>query len=106
MKPTAIVVAAAALLLSSVAHGADVRLLASGALKEAYLELLPDFEKVSGHRVVAAWSSTTDIQKRVMAGEVADLVILGNAEELVKQGKLGNTLKIFAKSGIYVAVRS
>jgi molybdate transport system substrate-binding protein len=44
-----------------------------------------------------------------MAGEVADLVILGNAgtEELVKQGKLvGNALKVFAKSGIYVAVRS
>lgn len=109
MKPTAIVVAAAALLLSSVAHAADVRLLASGALKEAYLELLPDFEKVSGHRVTAVWSSTTDIQRRVMAGEVADLVILGNAgaEELLRQGKLvGNTLAVFAKSGIYVAVRS
>src|SRR5262245_6027398 len=107
MKSRSIVVAASVLFFSSIAHGADVRLLASGALKEAYLELLPDFEKVSGHRVVAAWSSTTDIQKRVMAGEVADLVILGNAEELVKQGKLvGNTLKIFAKSGIYVAVRS
>ena len=109
MKSQSIVVAAALLFFSSIAHGADVRLLASGALKEAYLELLPDFEKVSGHRVMAAWSSTTDIQKRVMAGEVADLVILGNAgtEELVKQGKLvGNTLKTFAKSGIYVAVRS
>jgi len=109
MKPTAIVVAAAALLLSSVAHAADVRLLASGALKQAYLELLPDFEKVSGHRVTAVWSSTTDIQRRVMAGEGADLVILGNAgaEELLRQGKLvGNTLAVVAKSGIYVAVRS
>jgi len=109
MKSRSIVVAAAVLLLSSVAQGAEVRLLASGALKDAYLELLPDFEKVSGHRVTAAWSSTTDIQKRVMAGEVADLVILGNAgtEELLKQGKLvGNTLALFAKSGIYVAVRS
>ena len=109
MKPTAIVVAAAALLLSSVAHAADVRLLASGALKEAYLELLPDFEKVSGHRVTAVWSSTTDIQRRVMAGEVADLIILGNAgaEELLRQGKLvGSTLAVLAKSGIYVAVRS
>src|SRR5262249_51806160 len=109
MKSRSIVVAAAVLFFSGIAHGADVRLLASGALKEAYLELLPDFEKVSGHRVMVAWSSTTDIQKRVMAGEVADLVILGNAgtEELLKQGKLvGNTPTIFAKSGIYVAVRS
>ena len=109
MKSRSIVVATAVLLLSSIAQAAEVRLLASGALKDAYLELLPDFEKVSGHRVTAAWSSTTDIQKRVMAGEVADLVILGSAgtEELLKQAKLvGNTLALFAKSGIYVAVRS
>ena len=109
MKSRSIVVAAALLLLSTIAHAAEVRLLASGALKEAYLELLPDFEKVSGHKVTVAWSSTTDIQKRIMAGEVADLIILGNAgtEELLKQGKLvGNTRAIFAKSGIYVAVRS
>jgi len=109
MKLRSIVVAAVLLLLSSIAHAAEVRLLASGALKEAYLELLPDFEKVSGHKVTVAWSSTTDIQKRIIAGEVADLVILGNAgtEELLKQGKLvGNTRAILAKSGIYVAVRS
>jgi molybdate transport system substrate-binding protein len=109
MKSRSIVVAAALLLLASIAHAAEVKLLASGALKDAYLELLPEFEKVSGHRVTAAWSSTTDIQKRIIAGEVADLVILGNAgtEELLKQGKLiGRTRAIFAKSGIYVAVRS
>jgi molybdate transport system substrate-binding protein len=109
MNSRSIVVAAAVLFFSSIAQGAEVRLLASGALKDAYLELLPDFEKLSGHRVTVAWSSTTDIQKRVMAGEVADLVILGDAgtEELLKQGKLvGSTRAIFAKSGIYVAVRS
>ena len=109
MKLRSLVAAAALLVLSSIAHGAEVRLLASGALKEAYLELLPDFEKMSGHRVTVTWSSSTDIQKRIMGGEVADLVILGNAgtEELLKQGKLvGNTRAIFAKSSIYVAVRS
>jgi molybdate transport system substrate-binding protein len=109
MRSRSIVVTAAALLFSGIAHGAEVRLLASGAVKDAYLELLPEFERVSGHNVSAAWSSTTEIQKRIMAGEVADLVILGNAgtEELVRQGKLAaSTLAVFAKSGIYVAVRS
>jgi molybdate transport system substrate-binding protein len=101
--------AAAILLFSGIAHAAEVRLLASGAVKDAYLELLPEFERVSGHKVSAAWSSTTEIQKRIMAGEVADLVILGNAgtDELIKHGKLvASTLTIFAKSGIYIAVRS
>jgi len=109
MRSWSIVAIAAVLLFSSIAESAEVRLLASGALKDAYLELLPEFERTSGHKVAAAWSSTTDIQKRVMAGEVADLVILGNAgtEELIKQGKLvASTLGVFAKSGIYVAVRS
>jgi molybdate transport system substrate-binding protein len=109
MTSRSIVAIAAVLLLSSIARAAEVKLFASGALKEAYLELLPEFEKVSGHKVSVAWSSTTDIQKRVMAGEAADLVILGNAgtEELLRQGKLvGNTLATFAKSGIYVAVRA
>ena len=50
---------AAALLLAPVlaqgAQGAEVKLFASGALKEAYLELIPDFEKASGHKVTVAW---------------------------------------------------
>jgi molybdate transport system substrate-binding protein len=109
MRSRLIVAAAALLLFPGIAQNAEIKLLASGAIKDAYLELLPEFEKESGHKVVASWSSTTDIQKRVAAGEVADLVILGNSgtEQLIKQGKLvAGSRAIFAKSGIYVAVRS
>ena len=101
--------AAALLLLPGFAQSAEVRLLASGALKDAYLELLPDFEKASGHKVIAAWSSTTEIRSRVAAGEVADLDILGSSgtDDLIKEGKLvASTRATFAKSGIYVAVRA
>src|SRR5262249_40938608 len=101
---------AAALILSAgLAQSAEVKLFASGALKEAYLDLLPDFEKASGHKVTTAWSSSTDIQKRVAAGEAADLVILGKSgtDALVAQGKLvANTATVFARSAIYVAVRA
>jgi molybdate transport system substrate-binding protein len=102
-------VAAAFLLVPSMAQTAEIKLFASGALKEAYLELLPKFEAASGHKVMPAWSSTTDIQKRVAGGEVADLVILGDSgtEALIKDGKLiAGTRAVFAKSGIYIAVRS
>jgi molybdate transport system substrate-binding protein len=78
-------------------------------VKEAYLELLPAFEKASGHTVQAAWSNTTDIQKRVSGGEIHDLVILGDkgTQALIKDGKLvASTRAAFAKSGIYVAVRA
>jgi molybdate transport system substrate-binding protein len=109
MKSRLPIAAAAFLFFPSMAQNAEIKILASGALKEAYVELLPNFEKVSSHRVTAAWSSTTDIQKRVAAGELADLVILGDSgtQALIKDGKLvANSRTNFAKSGIYVAVRS
>src|SRR4051794_16025922 len=109
MRSRALVAAALLLLWPCVAQSAEIKLLASGAVKEAYLELLPAFEKASGHTVQAAWSNTTDIQKRVSGGEVHDLVILGEngTQALIKEGKLlASTRASFAKSGIYVAVRS
>jgi molybdate transport system substrate-binding protein len=109
MRSRWLVAAVLCVLLPSVAQSAEIRLLASGAVKEAYLELLPQFEKASGHTVKSAWSNTTDIQKRVLGGEIHDLVILGHdgTQALIKDGKLvAGTRTAFAKSGIYVAVRA
>jgi molybdate transport system substrate-binding protein len=107
MKARLIVAASASLLLATMAQAAEIKFLASGAIKEAYLELLPQFEKASGHKVTAVWSGTPDILKRVAAGEAADLVILSSsgADELIKQGKLVPGSRVdFAKTGIGVAV--
>lgn len=109
MKARLIFVVAANLLLPSMAHAAEIKLLASVALKDAYFELIPQFEKATGHKVSMAWSSTPDVQKRIAAGEAADLIILGDSgtEELIKQGKLVASSRVnFAKSGIGVAVRA
>jgi molybdate transport system substrate-binding protein len=109
LKSPLIAAVAVFLLFPGIGQSAEIRLLASGALKDAYLELLPAFEKASNHKVIAAWSSTTDIQKRVAGGEVADLIILGNsgADALIDDGKLvAGTRGTFARSGIYVAVRA
>lgn len=109
MRSRWIVAAAAALLLQGAAGAAEIRLFASGALKQAYLELVPAFEKASGRKVRLEWSSTTEIRKRVSAGEIHDLVILGDSgtEVLIRDGKLvGTTRMVFAKSGISIAVRA
>jgi molybdate transport system substrate-binding protein len=102
-------IALASLLLPGIAHAAEIKLLASGAVKEAYLELLPQFEQASGHKVAAEWSSTPDIRKRIAGGEAADLVILADnaTQGLIQQGKVAAGARIsFAKSGIGVAVRA
>ncbi len=90
------IIAVASLLLPGMSQAAEIKLLASTAVKDAYLELIPEFEK-------------PDVQKRIAAGEAADLVILGDSgtEELIKQGKLAPGSRAnFAKSGIGVAVRA
>jgi molybdate transport system substrate-binding protein len=112
MKTRLIVAVAASLLLACGARADDIRLLASAGLKAAYLELLPQFEKESGHKVAAEWSSSPVIRKRIEAGENADVVILASvlgeslAEQLTKEKKLAGNPVVFAKSGVGVAVRA
>jgi molybdate transport system substrate-binding protein len=108
MKARWMVAVAASLLLSVTAEAAEIKLLASGAIKDAYLELLPQFEKTTGNKVTAEWSGTADIQKRIAAGEAADVVILGSngTDELIRQGKLvPGSRANFAKAGVGIAVR-
>jgi molybdate transport system substrate-binding protein len=104
-----VIIAVASLLLPGLSQAAEIKLLASSAVKDACLELIPQFEKASGHKVSTAWSSTPDVEKRIAAGEAADVIILGDSgtEELIKQGKLAPGSRAnFAKSGIGVAVRA
>src|SRR5436309_13145822 len=80
MKIGLLAIAAASLLLSQAANAAEIKVLASGAIKEAYLELIPQFETASEHKVATTWAGTVDIKKRMAAGEVFDLVIVASPE--------------------------
>ena len=75
--------------------------------QEPYRELIPVFEKDTGHRVTVDWGGTVDIVKRVGGGEVADIVIIPTAriDDFVKQGKLVGRIDL-AKSGVGVAARA
>lgn len=85
-----------------------LRVLASIALKGAYLELAPRFEKASGVRLATEWAGTDPILKRVQAGENADLVI-GPAKLIDQLTVLGRIVRgsraDIARSGIGVAVK-
>jgi molybdate transport system substrate-binding protein len=87
---------------------AEIKVIASNAVKDAYLELLPEFEKASGHRVKVDWGGTADIAKRVENGETADLVIIPSftVDELTSAGKLIRGSRAgLVRSSIGVAVR-
>jgi molybdate transport system substrate-binding protein len=101
--------AAAILISTSMAQTAELRVLSSNAFKEAYLELVPGFEKATEHKVVTTWAGTNDILKRMHAGETYDLVIMAGPalDGLIKQGKIVAGSRVdLVKSGVGVAVRA
>jgi molybdate transport system substrate-binding protein len=111
MRKTTTLAAALAgsLIGAGMAQAADIKVLASNALKEAYLELVPAFEKATEHKVATTWAGTNDILKRMAAGETYDLVIMAgpSLDKLIEQGKIVPGSRIdLAKSGVGVAVRA
>jgi len=104
---TALSIAAAALLLSGAAGAAEIRVLSTQATEEAYKELVPQFEKASGHKVTTVFTGTLDALKRLSTGETYDLLIMARQQidELSQSGKVvaGSRTDV-AKSGVGVAV--
>ena len=86
----------------------EIKVLSSLAHREAYLELVPQFERATGNKVTTTWAGTVDIMKRLAAGEIYDLVIIsaGSVDELIKQGKVASPRVDLAKTGIGVAVHA
>jgi molybdate transport system substrate-binding protein len=90
------------------ADAAEVKVLASGALKLALTRLIPDFEKSSGDKVSIGYGPAGSIAARVQQGEAADVAIVGvsQLEALERQDKIapGSSVRI-AGIAIGVAVR-
>src|SRR5262249_11857565 len=68
--------AAGSLMLATMAHSAEIKVLSTQATEEAYRELVPQFEKASGHKVTTTFTGTLDANKRLAAGETYDLLIM------------------------------
>ena len=101
------VLAATMIATASGASAAEIKMIASNAVKEAYLQLLPQYEKASGNRVTTDWVGTDDVVRRIGGGEVADIVIAPSftIDNLILQGKLAPGRVDVAKSIIGVALR-
>ena len=87
---------------------AEIKSLSSLATREAYLELVPQFERASGRKVVTTWAGTVDIINRIAAGESFDLIIAANStiDDFIQAGRVENGSRVdIARTGIGVAVR-
>ena len=103
-----------AVLLTNVASAAEVRVMISGGMTAAYKALVPEFERMTGHKVLTAYgpsmgTTTNAIPVRLERGEPADvLIMVGYAlGDLVKKGKVAADSTVdLVRSPIGVAVKS
>ena len=85
----------------------DVKVLATTAMKTVFDELAPLFERETGHRVVAGFGPSAQIERRIREGEAADAAILTGAaaRDMAAHGKvLAESLTDIARSSLGVAV--
>jgi molybdate transport system substrate-binding protein len=72
------------------ANAAEVKLLAPVSLRGLLPEVLPQFEKSSGHKVTVEYATLGAITDRVAKGDTADVAMVSpeQNDDLQKQGKL------------------
>jgi molybdate transport system substrate-binding protein len=103
--------AAAAFIITSATYASaadQIKVMSINAVKEPLVELIAAFEKDSGHKVTLIGGGTESVTKRVADGEIVDIVIVAprSIDRLTEQGRLSAAShKVFAKTGIGVAVR-
>jgi molybdate transport system substrate-binding protein len=87
---------------------AEIKVLTSRAMNHVLTELGGEFQRTTGHKVALTLAPPTEIAKRVVGGEVFDVVMSGaTVTNLMQQGKIAPSDRvILARVGIGVAVRA
>jgi len=103
-----LIVALILALAPAMAQGADVKILTTGAMKAVVLELVPQFEKETGHKAVVDNDTAGGVTRRMESGEAVDLVVNtpGGLNGLAEKGKVVRDSRAnVARVGIGVVVK-
>jgi len=108
---TRALIVAVSLAPSTSAFAAEIKVLCTNGVRAVVQELVPQFERntTTGDKVVLLYEPSTQLRKRIDAGEPFDLVIMTTAlvDEEIKAGKLAADSRTFiARSGLGVSIRS
>jgi molybdate transport system substrate-binding protein len=100
-------IAGALALLASGAQAAEIKVLASTAVKTTLEELAPQFEKATGNKVDITFAPAAALKVKIEEGAAFDVAILAApiTDSLVGTGKVDTARTTIAHSGIGVAVR-
>jgi molybdate transport system substrate-binding protein len=91
------------------ARAAEINVLCSNGLKAVVEELVPMFEQKTGNKVVLKFEPSTQIQKRIEAGEAFDLAVMTTPliDQEIKAGRLAaDSRAIIARSGLGLSIRA
>ncbi len=88
---------------ATTAHAADIKLIASAAVKEA--ELIPAFDKATGHKVTTIGAGTGAITTRISGGEGVDIVLIA-APNIDSRSRRGSSTSTPSPCGPAVPGRS
>jgi molybdate transport system substrate-binding protein len=93
---------------NSPAQCAEIKVFSSAAPRGVLRELTPDFERTTGHRLVVHYEFSTDLKRRIEAGDPFYVAILPPdvADDLMRRGKLAAGSRVeLARTGLGVAIR-
>jgi molybdate transport system substrate-binding protein len=100
--------AAAVLAGAGPALAAEIKVLTTGAARPVVVELLPEFEKATGHKVSIDNATAGALAKRIEGGEAFDVAIITPKliDGLIEKGKIASGSRVdLATVGIGVAVK-
>ena len=90
-------------------YAAEVKVLATGALSEAFKEIVPQFERATGHKLSVRYAASPVVIKQIEAGDPFDVAIAvsGPMNDAAKQGFLAPGERPAVSSvGLGAAVRA
>ena len=91
------------------AFAAEIRLLTAGAMRAVVIELLPEFESKTGHKVSIDNATAGTLAKRIEGGEAFDVAIITPKiiDDLAQKGRIAAGSRVdLAKVAIGVAVKA
>jgi molybdate transport system substrate-binding protein len=109
MKLSRVAALLVALPIATSASAADIKIFCTNGVKAVVEELLPQFERTTGNKVVISYEPSTQIKKRIDAGESFDLAMMTTSliDAEIKAGKLQfESRRFVARSGLGLSIRS
>ena len=113
MQPTKCGIVAVAIIampmLLEAAHSAEIKVLSGTGPRSAVRELVGQFERATGHKVVVRFDVNAEVKRKIEGGETFDAVILNPEvlDDLIRQGKVTAASRAaIGRAGVGVAVRA